>query len=324
MRTRSVTAICAMLLLGSLIPTLALAQTWPAKPIRMIVPFPPGGAPDTVARLIAPKLTESLGQSVIIDNRAGASSNIGMEIVARAPGDGYTLLVNTVPVVANPSLFSKLAFQPEKDFAPISLVVTGPSIIFVHPSLPARNVKELVALAKAKPGTIKYTSSGAGTLTHLAAELFKYHTRTDIVHIAYKGGGPALTAVISGECEMTIQTLVAAGGQISAGRLRALAVTSKKRLPQLPDVPTVAESGVPQYEYNSWVGVLAPASTPQAIIQQLHEHVVKAARAPEVSERIAREGAEIVASTPEGFRAILATETALWAKVIKETGIKAD
>lgn len=323
MRTKSGTAICAVLL-GNLAPALALAQTWPAKPIRMVVPFPPGGAPDTVARLIAPKLTESLGQSVIIDNRAGASSNIGMEIVARAPGDGYTLLVNTVPVVANPSLFTKLPFQPEKDFAPISLVVTGPSIIFVHPSLPARNVKELVALAKARPGTLKYTSSGAGTLTHLAAELFKYHTQTNIVHVAYKGGGPALTAVISGECEMTIQTLVAAGGQISAGRLRALAVTSRKRLPQLPEVPTVAESGVPQYEYNSWVGVLAPASTPHAIIQQLHEHVVKAARAPEVSERVAREGAEIVASTPESFRATIAAETALWAKVIREMGIQAD
>lgn len=323
MRTKSGTAICAVLL-GNLAPALALAQTWPAKPIRMVVPFPPGGAPDTVARLIAPKLTESLGQSVIIDNRAGASSNIGMEIVVRAPGDGYTLLVNTVPVVANPSLFTKLPFQPEKDFAPISLVVTGPSIIFVHPSLPARNVKELVALAKAKPGTLKYTSSGAGTLTHLAAELFKYHTQTNIVHVAYKGGGPALTAVISGECEMTIQTLVAAGGQISAGRLRALAVTSRKRLPQLPEVPTVAESGVPQYEYNSWVGVLAPASTPHAIIQQLHEHVVKAARAPEVSERVAREGAEIVASTPESFRATIAAETALWAKVIREMGIQAD
>ncbi len=323
MRTKSGTAICAVLL-GNLAPALALAQTWPAKPIRMVVPFPPGGAPDTVARLIAPKLTESLGQSVIIDNRAGASSNIGMEIVARAPGDGYTLLVNTVPVVANPSLFTKLPFQPEKDFAPISLVVTGPSIIFVHPSLPARNVKELVALAKARPGTLKYTSSGAGTLTHLAAELFKYHTQTNIVHVAYKGGGPALTAVISGECEMTIQTLVAAGGQISAGRLRALAVTSRKRLPQLPEVPTVAESGVPQYEYNSWVGVLAPASTPHAIIQQLHEHVVKAARAPEVSERVAREGAEVVASTPEAFRATIAAETALWAKVIREMGIQAD
>ena len=290
----------------------------------MVVPFPPGGAADTVARLIAPKLTESLAQSVIIDNRAGASSNIGMEIVARAPGDGYTLLVNTVPVVANPSLFTKLSFQPEKDFAPISLVVTGPSIIFVHPSLPARNVKELVALAKARPGTLKYTSSGAGTLTHLAVELFKYHTQTNIVHVAYKGGGPALTAVISGECEMTIQTLVAAGGQISAGRLRALAVTSRKRLPQLPEVPTVAESGVPQYEYNSWVGVLAPASTPHAIIQQLHEHVVKAARAPEVSERVARDGAEVVASTPEAFRATITAETALWAKVIRKMGIQAD
>ncbi|OGA39095.1 MAG: hypothetical protein A3G24_14105 [Betaproteobacteria bacterium RIFCSPLOWO2_12_FULL_62_13] len=314
------------LLLGvlGLIPVLALAQAWPAKPIRMIVPFPPGGSVDTVARLIAPRMSESLGQSVVIDNRPGASSNIGMELAARSRGDGYTLLANTVPVVANPSLFPKLPFQPEKDFAPISLVVTGPVIILVHPSVPARNVKELIALAKAKPGALNYASAGAGTLPHLAAELLKYYTQTNITQVAYKGGGPALTAAISGEVEITVQTLVAGGGQISAGRLRALAVTSRKRLPQLPEVPTVAESGVPQYEFNTWVGVMAPASTPGAIIKLLNEHVVKAARAPEVNERVVREGAEIVASTPEAFRATIAVETALWAKVIKEMGIRAD
>ncbi len=314
------------LLLGAfgLAPALAPAQAWPSKPIRMIVPFPPGGSVDTVARLIAPGISGSLGQSVVIDNRPGASSNIGMELVARAAGDGYTLLANTVPVVANPSLFPKLPFQPEKDFAPVSLVVTGPVIILVHPSVPVRNVKELIALAKAKPGALKYASAGAGTLPHLAAELLKYYTQTDITQVAYKGGGPALTAAISGEIEITVQTLVAGGGQISTGRLRALAVTSRKRLPQLPDVPTVAESGVPQYEFNTWVGVMAPASTPQAIVKLLNEHVVKAARAREVNERIVREGAEIVASTPEAFRATIAAETALWAKVIKEMGIRAD
>ena len=306
------------------VPVLAQAQAWPAKPIRMIVPFPPGGSVDTVARLLAPNMTESLGQTIIIDNRAGASSNIGMEIVARAAGDGYTLLANTVPVVANPSLFPKLPFQPEKDFAPISLVVSGPVIILVHPSVPARDVKQLIALAKARPGALKYASAGAGTLPHLAAELLKYYTQTSITQVAYKGGGPALTAAISGEIEITIQTLVAGGGQISAGRLRALAVTSRKRLPQLPDVPTVAESGVPQYEFNTWVGVMAPASTPPAIIKLLNVHIVKAARAPEVKARVAREGAEIVAGTPEAFRATIAAETALWAKVIKEMGIRAD
>ena len=302
----------------------ALAQTYPSKPIRMVVPFPPGGSVDTVARLIAPKMTESLGQAVVIDNRTGASSNIGMEVVARAPGDGYTLLVNTVPLVANPSLFPKLSFQPERDFAPVSLVVTGPSVFLVHPSLPVKNIKELIALAKAKPGMIKYTSSGPGTLPHLATELFRYYTQTNMTHVAYKGGGPGLIAVISGECELTVQSLVSAGGQVKAGRLRALAVTSRKRLLELRDVPTVAESGVPQYEYNSWVGVLVPAPTPQPIIKQLHEHVVKAARTPEVSERVGREGAEVVAGTPEAFRATIAAETALWAKVIREMGIKAD
>jgi tripartite-type tricarboxylate transporter receptor subunit TctC len=323
MRARVGTTIGAVLLVV-VAPTSAPAQPWPTKPIRMVVPFPPGGSVDAVARLIVPRMTESLGQSVIIDNRTGASGNIGMELVARAPGDGYTLLINTVPIVANPSLFSKLPFQPQRDFAPISLVVTGPSVMFVHPSLPVRNVKELIALAKANPGMIKYTSAGAGTLPHLATELFRYYTQTNMTHVAYKGGGPGLIAVISGECELTIQSLVAAGGQITAGRLRALAVTSRTRLPQLPDVPTVAESGVPQYEFSSWVGVLAPASTPQHIINLLHEHVVKAARAPDVSERVAREGAEIVAGTPEAFRATIAAETALWDKVIKEMGIKAD
>lgn len=299
------------------------AQTWPAKPIRMIVPFPPGGSVDAVARLIAPKMSESLGQAVVIDNRTGASSNIGMELVARAPGDGYTILANTVPVVANPSLF-KLTFNPQKDYVPISLVVNGASVLFVHPSVPARNVKELIALAKARPGELKYASAGAGTLPHLAIELFKYLTGTQLLHVAYKGGGPSLTATISGEVDLTVQTLVAAGGQIAAGRLRAIAVTSRKRAPQLPDIPTVAESGVPQYEFNTWVGLLAPASTPPPIVKLLNEHAVKAAHAPEVVGRVTREGAEVVASTPEEFRATIAKETALWAKVIREMGIGAE
>ena len=302
----------------------ALAQAYPSKPIRLVVPFPPGGSVDTVARLIAPRMTESLGQSVVIDTRPGASGNIGMELVARAAADGYTLLINTLPIVANPSLFPNLPFRPEKDFAPISLLVAGPSVFLVHPSLPARNVKELIALAKAKPGMIKYTSAGAGTIPHLATELFRYYTQASMTHVPYKGGGPGLIAVISGECELTVQALVSAGGQITAGRLRAIAVTSRKRLSQLPDIPTVAESGVPQYEFSSWVGVLAPASTPQHIISLLHENMVKAARTAEVRERVAREGGEVIAGTPDSFRATLAAETALWAKVVREMGIKAD
>ena len=289
----------------------------------MIVPFPPGGSVDAVARLIAPKMSESLGQAVIIDNRTGASSNIGMEVVARASGDGYTILANTVPLVANPSLF-KLSFDPQKDFAPISLVVNSASVLFVHPSLPVRNVKELVALAKARPGDLKYASSGPGTLPHLAVELFKYVTGTQLLHVPYKGGGPGLTAALSGEVEITVQALVTATGQIASGRLRPLAVTSRTRAPQLPDLPTVAESGVPQYEFNTWVGLLAPASTPQPIVKVLHEHTVKAAKAPDVAERVTREGAEVIASTTEAFGATIARETALWTKVIREMGIKAE
>ena len=304
----------------------AIAQTrdFPQRPVRIVVPVPPGGSVDATARLLAPKMTESLGQSVVIDNRGGASTNIGMELVARAPADGYTLLANTVPLVANPALFPKLSFSPEKDFVPVSLVVTGPSVIVAHPSVPVRDLAGLVALARAKPGSINYSSSGAGTLTHLGAELFKYLTATNLVHVPYKGGGPALAAVIAGECDVTFQTPLAAAGQIKAGRLHALAVTSNRRLAMLPDVPTTAEVGVPKYEFQSWVGILAPAATPPAIVRQLNEHIVRAARTADVTERFAREGAEVVAGTPEQFRKVIADETALWAKVIREMGIRAE
>ena len=302
----------------------AQPRDYPQRPIRIIVPVPPGGSVDATARLLAPKLSESLGQSVLIDNRGGASTNIGMELVARAPADGYTLLANTAPLVANPALFPKLTFSPEKDFAPLALVVTGPSVVVAHPSVPVTSLAGLIALAKAKPGTINYSSSGAGTLTHLGAELFKYLTGTNIVHVPYKGGGPALAAVMAGEIDVTFQTPLAAFGQIKAGRLRALAVTSNKRLAMLPEVPTAGESGVPKYEFQSWVGLLAPAATPPAIIKLLNDHIVKAARAPDVTERFAREGAEVVAGTAEHFRKVIADETALWGKVIREMGIKAE
>jgi tripartite-type tricarboxylate transporter receptor subunit TctC len=315
------TTLIILLVAGS-----AAAQTsdFPQRPIRIVAPVPPGGSVDTVARLIARKMSESLVQGVVIDNRGGASTNIGMELVARAPGDGYTLLANTIALVANPSLFPKLPFDPEKDFAPVSLVVNGPSIIVAHPSVPVRNVMELVALAKARPGVIKYSSGGSGTLTHLGAELFKYLTRSDVVHVPYKGGGPAIAAVMSGECDVSFQTVLAAAGQIAAGRLRALAVTGRDRVALLPDVPTVAESGVPNYEFQSWVGILAPASTPPAIVKVLNEHIVKAARTPDVSEHFTREGSEVIASTPEYFRKLIVSDIALWGKVIREMGLKAD
>jgi tripartite-type tricarboxylate transporter receptor subunit TctC len=303
-------------------PALAQVKEYPQKPIRVVVPVPPGGVVDVVARLIAPKMIESLGQNVIIENRVGASSNIGMEFAARAPGDGYTLLVNTVMFVANPALFPKLPFVPENDFKPVSQVIVVPSIIVTHPSVPARNVSQFIALAKAKPGNIKYSSAGSGSLTHLGAELFKYRTRTNMLHVPYKGGAAAVIAVVSGESDVSFQTPLAVSGQIADGRLRAIAVTGKKRISLLPEVPTVAESGVSNYEFETWVGVLVPASTPPAIVTRLNEHIVKAARAPDVSERFAREGAEVVASSPEHFRKVIAAETALWSKVITEMGIK--
>ena len=321
MKTIAVLSVAAVLL-----PAAATAQNrdFPQRPIRIIVPVPPGGSVDATARLLAPKMSESLGQSVVIDNRGGASTNIGMEMVARAPADGYTLLANTAPLVANPALFPKLTFSPGKDFAPLSLVVSGPSVVVAHPSVPARTLAELIALAKAKPGTINYSSSGAGTLTHLGAELFKYLSGANIVHVPYKGGGPALAAVVGGEIDVTFQTPLAAAGQIKGGRLRALAVTAGKRLVILPDVPTAAESGMPKFEFQSWVGLLAPANTPVAIVRQLNEHIVRAARAPDIAERFTREGAEVVAGTPEHLRKVMSDETALWTKVIREMGIKAD
>jgi len=301
----------------------AQVKDFPSRPIRIVVPVPPGGSVDTVARLIAQKMSETVGQTVLIDNRPGASTNIGTELVARAAGDGYTLLANTIAFVANPSLFPKIQFDPVKDFAPVSLVATTPNIIAAHPSVPARTVKDLIALAKAKPGNIKYSSAGAGTITHLAPELFKYLTGIKMVHVPYKGGGPALIAVIGGECDVSFLTVVAASGQVHAGKLRALAITSAKRLPVLPEVPTAVESGVP-YEFSSWVGILAPASISPDLVRILHEHVVRSARAPDVSERLVKDGAEVVASSPEQFGKTIAAEVRQWAKVIKQAGIGAD
>ncbi len=315
-----------LLLTAVCVVSLAHAQgppTFPSKPIRMVAPFPPGGSVDSTARLIVPGMSESLGQQVVIDNRSGASGNIGMEYVARAPADGYTLLINTVPTVANPGLF-KLSFVPERDFAAVSLVMNGPNVLVVHPSLPVRNIKEFVALAKARPGDIKYTSAGAGTLPHLGMELLRYMTQINLLHVAYKGGGPAMVALVAGECDASMYTLLTASSHLASGRLRAIGVSGKTRFKALPDVPTIAESGVPDYEFNAWVGVLAPAATPPAIIRVLNEHVVKAARAPAVAERFARDGAEVVASTPEAFRARIVADTALWAKVIKAMNLRAE
>jgi tripartite-type tricarboxylate transporter receptor subunit TctC len=304
----------------------ALAQTgaFPVKPIRMVLPVPPGGSIETVMRVIAPRMSETIGQSVVLEMRPGASTNLGTELVARAPGDGYTLLANTVGLVANVSLFSKLGYDPERDFAAVCLIASSPSLIAVHPSVPVKNIRELIALAKQKPNTVKFGTAGAGGLTHLAVELLASQTGTRFAHVPYKGGGPALIALMSGEVDMAALAVVAAVGYVNSSRMRVLAVTSTKRMAILPNIPTVAESGVPQHEFNSWVGVVAPVTTPAPIIKILNDHMVRAARSQDIVERFAKDGAEVVASTPEQFKKVITEEVAMWARVIKQAGIKAD
>ena len=302
----------------------AQVKTFPNRPVRIIVPVPPGGIVDVVVRLLGQKMTEVMGQSVVIDNRPGASTNIGTEMVARAPGDGYTLLGNSLPLVVNPTMFAKLPFDVEKDFAPVSLVAGSVYAIVVHPSVPAKSVSELIALARAKPGLLKYSSAGNGSNLHVAAELFRNMTGTRLVHVPYKGGGPALTAILGGECDLSFLGLVAVLPQINAGRVRALATTGVARSTALPALPTVAEAGVPGYEFSSWVGILAPASTPANIVAALNDYIVKAMHAPDLTERFTREGADVIASSPAQFGAYIGAELARWARVVRESGMKAD
>ena len=292
------------------------------KPVRIIVPTSPGGLLDLVTRILAQKMTEVTGQNVIVDNRPGASNNIGMELAARAPADGYVVLNATLPLVANPSLFDKLPFNVERDFAPVSQLVAAPYVVVVHPSVPVRSIKELIALARAKPGTLNYSTGGNGTNLHMATELFKNQTGINIVHLAYKGAGPALTALLAGEADLSFPSLGPAMPHIKAQRLRALAITSANRSPLLPDVPTVAESGVRDYTFTSWTGVLVPAATPPAVVTALNAHIVKSMRSPDVVSRLSADGTEVVASSPEQFRALIKSELSRWAAVVKASGMK--
>jgi tripartite-type tricarboxylate transporter receptor subunit TctC len=316
--------LATILMAGSFIAAahLADAQSYPTRAVRVIVPFAPGGSLDVVGRVLFDKMSQLIGQQVVMDFRPGASGNIGTELAARATPDGYTLLLNTLPLVVNPSLYRKLPFDVAKDLAPISLIGSAPFVLVIHPSLPVKSVKELVALAKAQPGKLNYASAGIGTNLHVAAELFKNLTKTDIVHIGYKGGGPALVATLSGETSLSFLSIPAALPHMQAGRLRALATTGARRTPSLPDLPTIAEAGVPGYEFSSWWGVLAPAGTPQAAIATFNDYVVKATRTPEVRKRFSDEGVEIIASSPAEFGAHIKRELARWAKVVKDNHIE--
>ena len=288
----------------------------------MIVAVPPGGPADTLARLVAPKLTEVLGRTVVIDNRPGANGNIAYEMTARAAPDGYTFTAVAAGVVINPSLYRDVNYDPLKDFAPITLGITVPNILIVHPSVPAKSVKELIALAKAKPGTVTFASAGNGTSGHLALEVFRMTAGIDVIHVPYKGGGPALSEVVAGQVQALFSIALAATPQIKAGRVRPLAITSAQRSPVAPELPTVAETGLPGFEVIGWFGWLAPAATPKPIVNRLHTEIVHALKLPDVRERLLSQSTEPVGNSPQEFAAFMKSEHAKWAKVIRAANIK--
>jgi len=301
----------------------ALAQDYPVKPIRFIAPNLPGGPTDILARIIAQKLSDSLGQPVVVENRAGAAGNIGTEVAAKSPPDGYTLLSGNIATFgANVSLYKRLGFNPVKDFAPVVLVATQPNILVVHPSLPVTSVKELIALARARPGQLNYAGSGIGAVAHLAAELFKNATGTNIVHIAYKSAAPALTDLIAGQTQLMFATSLSVPPHLQARWLRPLAVTTPQRARAFPELPTVAEAGVPGFEATTWHGVLVPAGTPAAIVGKLNAEINRLLQLPDVRERLGNLGGEIVGGTPKEFAEHIQREIPRWAKVIKAAGIQ--
>jgi tripartite-type tricarboxylate transporter receptor subunit TctC len=318
------TKLSSLAILGFVLlaPAATYAQAYPVKPVRIIVPFPPGGVTDIFARIVGQKLTGMLGQPFVVDNRGGASGNIGVEIVAKSPSDGYTLLVTSATLAINPGLYSRLPFDVKRDLAPITLIASIPNILCVHPSLPVKSVKELIALAKARPGQLNFASSSSGTTSHLSGELFKAMSGVNITHVPYKGGGPMLTALLSGEVTIGFLTPVNALPQIKAGKLRALAVTSRQRLQIVPDLPTMIEAGLKDFESIQWFGALAPAGTPKDIVARLNSEMARVLKLPDLRERAEAEGADLVGNAPEAFAVFLDAEINKWAKVIKISGAR--
>jgi len=313
-------------LLAALAPAQwAVAQSYPTKPIRWIVTYPPGGPTDVVARAIGAKLTEAWGQQIIIDNRAGAGGMIGTELGARAAPDGYTLLFGTsAGMTINPALQSKLPYDPVKDFAPVSLLVINPQLLVLNPTVPANSVKELVALAKAKPGQLNYASVGQGSPNHLGMELLKALTGTNIVHVPYKGTGPAITDLLGGQVQLMFNSMPTVLPLVRSGKLRALAVGSTQRISAIADIPTVAESGVPGFENVTWYGMFAPAKTPREIVNKLNAQVVRILAEPDMAQRLSSQGAEPRSSTPDELAKFMRVEFGRWAKVIKSAGVKVE
>ena len=317
-------AMC-LLTLQTVMPQAAVAQNFPIKPVRLVVPFPPGSSTDIISRILAQRLTDVWGQQVVVDNRAGGGGNIGVETVARANPDGYTLLIGHIGTHGvNPSLYPKLPYDPVIDFAPVTQTASLPLALVVHPAVAATDVGALVALARAKPGTLNYASGGNGSAAHLAVEYFKLLAKINLVHVPYKGTGPAMSDLMGGQVALTITGLPPLMPQLKAGKLRGLAVTTAKRVPDLPTLPTIAESGFPEYEINSWQGMFAPAATPPAIVSRLNRDVAATLRLPEVKDRFSALGAQPVGNPPEAFGAHVKAEIAKWARVVKESRMTVD
>lgn len=296
------------------------AQSYPVKPVRVVVAWPPGGSNDMAGRVVALKLSQVMGQSFFIDNRSGAAGTIGADVVAKSPPDGYTLLVHSTTHVGNPWLYKKLPYDTFKDFAPVGLIASQPGVLVANPSFPAKTAQDLIRLAKAKPKSINFGSSGNGSLPHLSMALIEQMADVDLVHIPYKGGGPAITALLSGETQVMVATLASAVAQIQAGRLRAIAATSGKRLKALPDVPTLAESGLPGYDMNAWMGILAPAATPKEIVNKLNREIARVLQMPDVVQQLTAQGGEPWIMTPEQFAERMAEDYQKYGKLIKLTG----
>ncbi len=300
-------------------------QAYPTKPVRFVIAFSPGGPSDILTRLVGTKLSEAMGQPFVFENRPGAGGNIAGEFVAKAPPDGYTLLMGNNSILAtNASLYKKMNFDPVKELAPVALLASQPNILVVHPSLPVKSVKDLVALAKSRPGQLNYASSGSGAAAHLAAELFKSSTGVSMVHIPYRGAGPALADMLAGQCQVMFATALSVQPHIKSGRLRPLAVTTARRSATFPDLPTVAETGVKGFEATTWHGVVVTAGTPQAVIDRLNAEINKILKMPDMRERLRNQGAEIIGGTPQQFAAYIQAEIPKWAKVIKDSGATAD
>lgn len=306
------------------VPLAVQAQSYPSKPIKMVVPFPAGGTVDFFARVIAPKLGDALGQQVVVENRAGAGGNIAAEFVAKAPADGYTLLMGSEIVSINTSLYSKLGYDPVKDFDPVLLVGTVPNILIVSPDFPASSLRQLIAQAKAEPGKLSFASTGQGTSSHLSSELMKSMAGIDVLHVPYKGGPPAIADLIGRQVSMMFINIPTGMPQVKGGKVKVLAVSGKKRVAQLPDVPTADEAGLKGFETSAWSGVYAPAGTPRAIITQLNTEINKILKMPAVREQLAAQGAEPAGGSPEDFKRFTSDEIVKWAKVIKTSGAKVE